>query len=61
MLNQVSKKIFLSCFPLRSSVLNRNKTYLTKSIRFYFFNAGKYDINKDYYAILGLSRQTNQN
>jgi len=61
MLNQVSKKIFLSCFPLKPSLVNKNKTYLTKSIQFYFFNAGKYDIGKDYYAILGLSKQANQN
>ncbi len=56
MLNQVSKTIFLHSFKLKSQLNNHNKSYLLKNIKFYFFNAGKYDINKDYYGILGLDK-----
>ncbi len=33
---------------------------MIKTIKYLLFNSGKYDLNKDYYAILGLSKDADQ-
>jgi molecular chaperone DnaJ len=33
---------------------------MIKTIKYFLFNSGKYDLNKDYYAILGLSKDADQ-
>ena len=44
-------------------VINKINTdkLISKTNRYYFFNnnQGKYDVNKDYYAILGLNKSAN--
>ncbi len=60
MLNQVAKKLLLVRFPIKNNINVENKSFLLNKNRFFFFNSGKYDINKDYYAILGLSKGADQ-
>lgn len=56
MLNQVSKRFLYACFSKKLNPSMNQKSYLCKNVKYFFFNAGKFDTNKDYYAILGLSK-----
>jgi DnaJ-domain-containing protein 1 len=60
MLNQMAKKMFSVRFPTKTRLTGNNRPNLLKNIRFFLFNVGKFDINKDYYAILGLSKDADQ-
>lgn len=56
MLNQVSKRFLTACLSKKINQPINQKSYLCKNVKYFFFNAGKFDANKDYYAILGLSK-----
>ena len=60
MLNQVSKKMLRACFPPKHNLTHKQRPLLTNTIKYFLFNSGKYDLNKDYYAILGLAKDADQ-
>jgi preprotein translocase subunit Sec63 len=61
MINQIAKTIILPCFKNRNHFIVKNRSPLISKVKFGFFNSGKYDLKKDYYAILGLTKTVDQN
>lgn len=61
MISKISKAVAFGFLNPHKKLTVHNNRYILKKITFGFFNNGKYDTNKDYYAILGLSKEANQN
>jgi len=55
-MNLISGRMVSPFIKSRIKNITMPKNSIQKSVRFYFSNNGKYDMKKDYYAILSLSR-----